>query len=126
ELRDVEAGHLDDAGGGFVKRPQDVQEGGLARARGPHDGHQLACPDTEVDTVKRLHGWVARIGARGISQVEDHRSQEALAGRGRPGSERSCHEGTTTLSPAWMSPRTSTPSSSKRPTSTPTRRLEPS
>ena len=50
--RQVLSGDEDAAGGGGVQAGHAVQEGGLTRARGAHDGHELAFGDGEADRVQ--------------------------------------------------------------------------
>ena len=50
--RQVLSGDEDAAGGGGVQAGHAVQEGGLTRARRPHDGHELAFGDGEADRVQ--------------------------------------------------------------------------
>jgi hypothetical protein len=60
-------------GGGPVEAPEEVQEGGLSRAGGADDGHELALMDVEVEPVEDLDGCLARaIGLRDPAEA-DHR-----------------------------------------------------
>ena len=47
--------------GRFVEAPEDVHEGGLARARGAHDGDELVGADVEVHAVERADLLVAHL-----------------------------------------------------------------
>ena len=40
---------------GPVQEPQDVQQGGLARTRGAHDGEVFTCHDVQVDAGQGEH-----------------------------------------------------------------------
>src|SRR6185369_7753155 len=42
-------------GGGLIQAPEDVHEGGFARAAGPADGHELAAPDAGLDPAQGRH-----------------------------------------------------------------------
>src|SRR5690606_16143223 len=59
EVRDVASLEQVLAGGGPVEAAEDVHQRRLARARGAHDGHELARVDLQVDAVQHLRGKVA-------------------------------------------------------------------
>ena len=48
-------------GGGAVHAPEYIEHRGLARAAGPHDGHELAWMYIKVYTAQRMHGLVAHL-----------------------------------------------------------------
>jgi hypothetical protein len=61
----------DGAGIGAVERAEDVEQGALARARGPHDRHHLALGDGEADAAQDLHrGGGATEGALEIARLQ--------------------------------------------------------
>src|SRR3954453_9370770 len=57
---DLRAGDRDGALGGDVEAGEDVHQGGLARPRRAHDGHELAGGNIDVDAPERLDGGLAR------------------------------------------------------------------
>ena len=59
ELGDGRPVDLDVALGGTVEAGEDVHEGRLAGARGPHDGGELAALDVQRDAAQRSHRGVA-------------------------------------------------------------------
>src|SRR5690606_38108955 len=54
ELVDTLAVDADAAGGGRIQAADQVQQGGLARARRAHQGEEIATLDVEVDAVQHL------------------------------------------------------------------------
>ncbi len=58
---DVDAVHEDAAAGGPRQPAQQVQQGGLAAARGPDDGDELAALHVQVHAAQRLHVHVADV-----------------------------------------------------------------
>ncbi len=78
----VEAAHLDPARGGPVEGAHDVEQGRLARPRGPDHAHQFSGIDPEVDA--------AQGGDRGGARVDP----------GHPAHLQDRAHGTTTRSPA--------------------------
>src|SRR5262249_15112286 len=66
------AGEADAAGGGLVQPGEDVHQGGLARARGPHDGRRLRRRDVDRDAAERLDRRVARaVAPRDVTRDDD-------------------------------------------------------
>jgi len=55
EARDVLAVEDVPARGGRVETAEEVHEGGLARARRAHDGHEVATLDRDRDTAEGMH-----------------------------------------------------------------------
>ena len=53
ELVDPAPAEMDLAGGGPVEPAEQVQQGRLAAARGPHDADELALGDRQVDAAQR-------------------------------------------------------------------------
>ena len=53
ELVDPAPAEMDLAGGGPVEAAEQMQQSGLAAARGPHDADELALGDRQVDTAQR-------------------------------------------------------------------------
>jgi len=78
EVADVQAGELVDAGVGLVEQPEDVEQGGLARAGRAQDRHPLARADLEVDAVQDGHGHLpAAVGAGQAPGAQDRRAHQA-------------------------------------------------
>ena len=55
------------AGGGMVEAAQEVEEGGLARARRPHDRHELPLLEREGHALQRVD--LHRAGVVGLGEV---------------------------------------------------------
>src|SRR5690606_4033319 len=64
-------------GGGSVEQPEQVQQGRLARARGPHDRDVVPALDPQVGRLERLDLGRAREGACRAAQLE-----HGMRGRG--------------------------------------------
>jgi hypothetical protein len=73
QLGDVDPFKQVIARGRHIQATQDVHQGGLARTRGAHDGHELAPPYRETHAAQRMHVDVAQsIGLRRVAD-EEHR-----------------------------------------------------
>ena len=59
----VGGGDLDRAAGRLFEPSDDLEQGGLAAARGPHDDQQLALLDVETDPAERHHLFAGSLDA---------------------------------------------------------------
>ena len=67
------------ASGGRIERADDVQQGGLARARGADDGHRFAGRDGERDIAQhwcRRHAINSSKGFRNVRECEHGEKSE--------------------------------------------------
>ncbi len=82
ELLDRGAVQAVGARGRLVEAADHVHQGGLAAARGTHDGHVLAAVDREIDAVERVHLLGAHVVDLGDLRELDqrHRGERATAG----------------------------------------------
>src|SRR4030095_3212132 len=81
ELIDARAVHRDAPRGGRVEPADQVEQGGLPRAGRPHQSHEIAPRDVEVDAVQHLDALGAPLVVLGDAADLDER---LARGRGRP------------------------------------------
>src|SRR5690606_26662994 len=88
--RDVDPVALVGTAGGRVQAADQVHQGGLAGARWPHDGDELAALDTQVDAAQRRHLGLGT-GRIHLAQPpgEDHRDPVGRGHCAPPALERS-------------------------------------
>src|SRR5262249_15237577 len=72
-IADVEAAERVRAARGAIETAEDVHERRLAAARRPHDGHDLAVLDLEIDVAQRAHDPGARDVVLGDAAELDER-----------------------------------------------------
>ena len=101
----VEAGDPHRATGRTVEGSHDVQEGRLARSRGPDDGDEFAVCDGEGHSRQRSDRRLARVLLRHILQFEDCRSRP-VRGTHEPGTTMRC-PATTPRPNTWTTPSAS-------------------
>jgi hypothetical protein len=83
ELGDVPSAEAQLAGGGQIEGAEDVQERGLADARGAHDGDHLPRLEGEGDAAQDLDGPTSVL--KGLVQIDhvdpgaDHASRSGVA-----------------------------------------------
>ncbi len=78
QVPQVEAVEADGPGGDVVEAEDQLEQGGLARSRGPHDGGGLARLDAQVEGAE--HPRTGGVGE--LDGVESHRATDLLAGQG--------------------------------------------
>ena len=67
---------FDGARGGAVETPEQVQQRGLARARRPHERHEVAARQIQVEFLEHRHHFIAALILLGdATQARDHRIQ---------------------------------------------------